>query len=252
MARSQAKATPISRPRVISAPVRSPPSSTPSATAAPIPRSTRCSPRPAPGRATARSRRSSRWRASSASPSTTATRKKTLRGSPRRCSARAMTAKWHRSAGTLRQLPWPPSDPDPRARASIAAFRDTGAAPNLLPPLDLDVMAAAWPVAGAAAVVCINMIHIAPCSACEGLVAGAARALPPGGVLYLYGPYKEEGRHTAPSNAAFDADLRARDTRSGVRDLGAVAALARRGGFAHEETVTIPVNNRSLVFRRGD
>lgn len=155
-------------------------------------------------------------------------------------------------AAALPQLTWQPSDPDPRARASIAAFRDTGAAPNLLPPLDLDVMAAAWPVAGAAAVVCINMIHIAPWSACEGLVAGAARALPPGGVLYLYGPYKEEGRHTAPSNAAFDADLRARDPRWGVRDLGAVAALARRGGFAHEETVTMPANNRSLVFRRGD
>ena len=155
-------------------------------------------------------------------------------------------------AAALPQLTWQPSAPDPRARASIAAFRDTGAAPNLLPPLDLDVIAAAWPVTGAAAVVCINMIHIAPWSACEGLVAGAAHALLPGGVLYLYGPYKEEGRHTAPSNAAFDADLRARDPRWGVRDLGAVAALARRGGFAHEETVTMPVNNRSLVFRRGD
>ncbi|HEX9489176.1 MAG TPA: DUF938 domain-containing protein, partial [Stellaceae bacterium] len=155
-------------------------------------------------------------------------------------------------AAALPQLTWQPSDPDPRARASIAAFRGAGAAPNLLPPLDLDVIAAAWPVTGAAAVVCINMIHIAPWSACEGLVAGAAHALLPGGVLYLYGPYKEEGRHTAPSNAAFDADLRARDPRWGVRDLGAVAALARRGGFAHEETVTMPANNRSLVFRRGD
>ena len=155
-------------------------------------------------------------------------------------------------AAALPQLTWQPSDPDPRARASIAAFRDAGAAPNLLPPLDLDVTAAAWPVAGAAAVVCINMIHIAPWSACEGLVAGAARALPPGGVLYLYGPYKEEGRHTAPSNAAFDADLRARNPRWGVRDLGAVAALACRHGFAHEETVTMPANNRSVVLRRGD
>jgi SAM-dependent methyltransferase len=156
-------------------------------------------------------------------------------------------------AAALPRLTWQPSDPDPRARASIAAFRDSDAAPNLLPPLDLDVTAAtAWPVARAAAVVCINMIHIAPWSACEGLVAGAARALPPGGVLYLYGPYREEGRHTAPSNEVFDSDLRARDPRWGVRDLGEVTALARRHGFAHQETVTMPANNRSLVFRRGD
>jgi SAM-dependent methyltransferase len=156
-------------------------------------------------------------------------------------------------AVALPRLTWQPSDPDPRARASIAAFRDSGAAPNLLPPLDLDVTAAAaWPVARAAAVVCINMIHIAPWSACEGLVAGAARALPPGGVLYLYGPYREEGRHTAPSNEVFDSDLRARDPRWGVRDLGEVTALAHRHGFVHQETVTMPANNRSLVFRRGD
>lgn len=155
-------------------------------------------------------------------------------------------------ASALPLLTWQPSDPDPRARASITAFRDAGGMPNLLPPLDLDVMAAAWPVTGAAAIVCINMIHIAPWSACEGLVAGAARALPPGGVLYLYGPYKEEGRHTAPSNEIFDADLRARDPRWGVRDLGEVTALARRHGLVHEETVTMPANNRSVVFRRAD
>jgi SAM-dependent methyltransferase len=155
-------------------------------------------------------------------------------------------------AAALPLLTWQPSDPDPRARASIAAFAEAGTAANLLPPLDLDVAAAAWPVALAAAVVCINMIHIAPWSACEALVAGAARALPAGGVLYLYGPYKEEGRHTAPSNEVFDSDLRARDPRWGVRDLGEVTALARRHGFVHQETVTMPANNRSLVFRRGD
>jgi SAM-dependent methyltransferase len=155
-------------------------------------------------------------------------------------------------AAALPLLTWQPSDPDPRARASITAFAGAGTAPNLLPPLDLDVTAAAWPVARAAAVVCINMIHIAPWSACEALVAGAARALPAGGVLYLYGPYKEEGRHTAPSNEVFDSDLRARDPRWGVRDLGEVTALARRHGFVHQETVTMPANNRSLVFRRGD
>ena len=114
-------------------------------------------------------------------------------------------------AAALPGVSWQPSDPDPRARASIAAFLDAGAPPNLLPPLALDAAAGGWPIARAMAVVCINMIHVAPWSACEGLIAGAARVLPPGGVLYLYGPYKEEGRHTAPSNEAFDADLRARD-----------------------------------------
>jgi SAM-dependent methyltransferase len=156
-------------------------------------------------------------------------------------------------AAALPGVIWQPSDPDPRARASIAAFRDAGAPPNLLPPVALDASAAAeWPIAGAAAVVCINMVHIAPWSACEGLMAGAARVLPPGGVLYLYGPFREEGRHTAPSNEAFDADLRARDPRWGVRDLGEVIALARRHGLAYRETVAMPANNRSAVFRRGD
>ncbi|HJT07026.1 MAG TPA: DUF938 domain-containing protein, partial [Stellaceae bacterium] len=155
-------------------------------------------------------------------------------------------------AAALPGVSWQPSDPDPRAQASIAAFRNTGAAPNLLPPVALDASAAAWPVAGAAAVVCINMIHIAPWSASEGLMAGVARVLPARGVLYLYGPYKEDGRHTAPSNEAFDADLRARDPRWGVRDLGEVIALARRHGLTHRETVVMPANNRSVVFRRGD
>ena len=155
-------------------------------------------------------------------------------------------------AAALTHLTWQPSDLDRRARASIAAFRDVGAPPNLLPPIALDASAAAWPVAGAAAVVCINMIHIAPWSASEGLMAGAARVLPSGGVLYLYGPYKEDGRHTAPSNEEFDADLRARDPRWGVRDLGEVIALARRHGLAHRETAVMPANNRSVVFRRGD
>jgi len=155
-------------------------------------------------------------------------------------------------AAALPHLTWQPSDPDPRAQASIAAFRSAGAPANLLAPLALDASAAEWPVAGAAAVVCINMIHIAPWSASEGLMAGAARILTAGGLLFLYGPYKEDGRHTAPSNAAFDADLRARDPRWGVRDLGEVIALAHRHGLAHQETAAMPANNRSVVFRRGD
>ena len=153
-------------------------------------------------------------------------------------------------ARAMPRLRWQPSDPDPRARASIAAFCAEAGLPNLLPPLALDAAAARWPIEAADAVLCINMIHIAPWSAARGLMAGAARLLSPEAVLFLYGPYKEAGRHTAASNDAFDADLRARDSRWGVRDLEEVAALARRHGFAHEESVVMPANNLSLVFRR--
>ena len=155
-------------------------------------------------------------------------------------------------AGELPHLTWQPSDTDPRALDSIAAFRAAAGAPNLLPPVRLDAEAATWPVRAADAILSINMIHIAPWSAATGLVAGAARLLPPGGLLYLYGPFMEHGRHTAPSNAAFDADLRARDPRWGVRDLDTVAELAQRHGFALAETVAMPANNRSVLFRRAD
>jgi len=153
-------------------------------------------------------------------------------------------------AAGLPHLTWQPSDPDPRARDSIAAFGAASGLANLLAPLALDAAVSPWPVASAAAVVCINMIHIAPWSACAGLIAGAGRILGEGGVLYLYGPFREDGRHTAPSNAAFDADLRGHDRRWGVRDLGDVAALAQRHGLAHIETLAMPANNRSVVFRR--
>ena len=94
------------------------------------------------------------------------------------------------------------------------------------------------------------MIHISPWAATEGLMAGAARVLSAGGVLFLYGPYKIGGRHTAPSNQAFDEDLRRRDPAWGIRDLGDVAALAQRHGFAAPETVQMPANNLSVIFRR--
>jgi len=153
-------------------------------------------------------------------------------------------------AAALPQLRWQPSDPDAAARASISAHRAVAGRPNLLPPLDLDAAADTWPAARADAVVCINMIHIAPWSAALGLVAGAARVLSRGGVLYLYGPFKEGGRHTAPSNEAFDADLRARNAEWGVRDLDEVAALALQHGLDLVETIAMPANNRSVVFWR--
>jgi SAM-dependent methyltransferase len=155
----------------------------------------------------------------------------------------------HFAAG-LPHLTWQPTDPDTDALASIAAHRASAQLPNLLAPLVLDACAPSWPVTRGDAVVAINMIHIAPWTAAEGLMAGAGRLLARGGVLYLYGPFKEDGRHTAPSNAAFDASLRARDPRWGVRDLDAVAALAIEHGLALAERVAMPANNLSLVFQR--
>lgn len=152
-------------------------------------------------------------------------------------------------AAALPDLLFQPTDPDPAHRASIAAWTD--GLPNVHPPLALDASAPDWPVRRADAVLCINMIHIAPWAAAEGLVAGAARVLPPGGPLVLYGPFRRDGRHTAPSNAAFDADLRARDPAWGVRDLGEVARLAGAAGFGATEVVPMPANNLLVAFRRG-
>lgn len=151
-------------------------------------------------------------------------------------------------AGALPHLAWQPTDRDERALLSIAAHRDAAGLNNLLPPLILDVSSPDWPVARADAMACINMIHIAPWAACEGLMAGAARILSPGGALYLYGPYKEGGVHTAESNHRFDLDLQLRDSSWGVRDLEDVVALAAGHGLRHTETVTMPANNRSVVF----
>jgi SAM-dependent methyltransferase len=153
-------------------------------------------------------------------------------------------------APRLPQLIWQPTDVDPDALASIAAHGTAANAANLLAPVTLDVTAPVWPVTKADAVVSINMIHISPWAAAEGLIAGAARLLPAGAPLYLYGPYKENGIHTAPSNAAFDASLRSRDPQWGVRDTADVRALAEGHGFDFVERVAMPANNLSLIFRR--
>ena len=154
-------------------------------------------------------------------------------------------------AERLPALSFQPTDPDPEALASIAAHRVASGAANLLPAHHLDVTAPAWPIDRADAVLCANMIHIAPWAACEGLVAGAARVLPAGGILFLYGPYKIDGRHTAPSNQAFDGYLCAQNPAWGIRDLSEVTALATRHDLALVETVAMPANNLSVIFRRG-
>jgi SAM-dependent methyltransferase len=154
-------------------------------------------------------------------------------------------------ARTLPGLTWQPSEPDPQMRQSIAGWlAETGPA-NVLPPLDLDVRRPEWPLDHADAMVCINMIHISPWEATEQLLAGCGRILHPGGVLYLYGPYRRGGRHTAPSNEAFDASLRQRDPQWGVRDLETVVEAANQHGLALSEVVEMPANNLSVVFVRG-
>jgi hypothetical protein len=154
-------------------------------------------------------------------------------------------------ARALPSLLWQPTDCDPRALASIGAHRAAAAAPNLMAPLPLDTMSREWPIERADALMCINLLHIAPWAATQGLMAGARRLLPVDGVVYLYGPYRIDGRHTATSNRAFDAWLHSQNSQWGVRDLDEVADLAADNGFDLMETVPMPANNLSVVFRRG-
>ncbi|CAN7705557.1 DUF938 domain-containing protein [Cupriavidus necator] len=151
-------------------------------------------------------------------------------------------------AAALPGLTWQPSDPEAAARASIAAWTAHAGLANVRAPLALDVCRQPWGIDAADAVVCINMIHIAPWAAAEALFEGAGKLLCPGGVLFLYGPYRRGGAHTAPSNAAFDAQLRATDPDWGVRDMEAVIALGEAQGMRCDEPVPMPANNFSLTF----
>lgn len=153
-------------------------------------------------------------------------------------------------AAALPHLTFQPSDPNATARASIDDWAEASGLANIRPAVALDAEAPAWPIERAAAVLCSNMLHIAPWSAAVGLIAGAARILPADGPLYLYGPYRRAGRHTAPSNDAFDRDLRERNPAWGVRDLETVTELAATHGFKAPEVIDMPANNLSLVFRR--
>jgi Protein of unknown function (DUF938) len=147
---------------------------------------------------------------------------------------------------------WLPSDLDPDARASIGAWQQFAPCDRLYPPIDLDASSEQWLIASPqpiTAVVNINMIHIAPRSAYLGLFAGASRILPVGGVLYLYGPFKQGGVHTAPSNAAFDQSLRSRNPEWGVRDLEEIIAVAHSHKLELQQVCPMPANNLSVVFR---
>ncbi|MCY1083638.1 DUF938 domain-containing protein [Archangium lansingense] len=147
------------------------------------------------------------------------------------------------------ELTWQPTDADPDAHQSIEAWRQEEALPNVRSPLSLDASSSIWPVESTDAIVCINMVHISPWEACQGLMRGAARVLPPGGPLILYGAYFIEGRPTAPSNLAFDASLRERNPAWGVRELGAVTQEARAHGLELDRVIDMPSNNFTVVFR---
>jgi SAM-dependent methyltransferase len=155
------------------------------------------------------------------------------------------------NAAALPHVQWQPTDPSPEALASIAAWREHAGLSNLLPPLPLDASRPdEWPVDRADAIVTINMIHISPWAATQGLFRGAGRILRSGGILFLYGPYIESGVETAPSNLAFDLDLKARNPAWGIRHLDEVTALAGQYGLELSERVAMPANNLSLVFTK--
>ncbi|WP_373546463.1 DUF938 domain-containing protein [Chamaesiphon sp.] len=156
---------------------------------------------------------------------------------------------------------WLPSDPNPDARASIAAWQQSAPCDNIYPPIDLDASSSQWLVESEelpncdlqqhpiTAIVNINMIHIAPPSAYLGLFSGAKRVLPIDGILYLYGPFKQGGVHTAPSNAAFDASLQSQNPEWGIRDLEEITRVAHSHHLELQKVYPMPANNLSVVFK---
>lgn len=150
------------------------------------------------------------------------------------------------------QLEWQPSDPDPLNLDSIQAWIDAEppGATNICSPLPINASDVILPIDAADAMICANVIHISPWDATQGLMRNAGMLLPPGGLLYLYGPYKIEGAHTAPSNEAFDNSLRSQNETWGVRDLEDVCEEAEKNSIVFAERVEMPSNNQSVIFRK--
>jgi SAM-dependent methyltransferase len=156
------------------------------------------------------------------------------------------------------EIVWWPSDFNEQHLKSIAAWREHAGLPNVRPPLRIDLSDPVWCPEMAngccpgelLAVFCANVIHIAPWRVTEGLIAGAGRYLRENGQLFVYGPFKRAGQHTALSNAAFDTSLREGNPEWGVRDIEAIEALAARGGLRLAEIAEMPANNLTLVFER--
>jgi hypothetical protein len=147
-------------------------------------------------------------------------------------------------------LTFQPSDPEDAALQSITAWTQDSGLTNLRPPVMLDAASDHWPVTTADAVLCINMIHISPWQATQGLFHGASKLLHAGAPLYLYGPYRQAGVVTVASNEAFDASLKSRNAEWGLRDLETVADLAQSTEFSAPAITEMPANNLSVVFRR--
>lgn len=147
-------------------------------------------------------------------------------------------------------LLWQPSDLERDALASIRAWSEEGRADNLLPPIELDASSARWPIQRADALVCVNMVHISPWAAAEGLFAGARAILPEDAPLIVYGPFLEAEVRTATSNLAFDASLKARNPAWGLRDRAELDKLASAAGFVRSARHVMPANNLTLVYRR--
>ena len=157
-------------------------------------------------------------------------------------------------ASKLQSCRWIPSDINSLSRESIIAWKNTSSVDNLDLPLSIDASQAGWQQQvsdrGINVIVNINMIHISPWSACLGLMAGAGQILPSGGILYLYGPYKRNRKHTAPSNASFDRSLRDRNPQWGIRDLETVIEVATKNNLKLKEVIEMPANNLSVIFSR--
>ena len=147
-------------------------------------------------------------------------------------------------------LVWQPSEADADALGSVAAYAQEAGLGNLCPPIELDASSGMWPIEAADAILCINMVHISPWSASEGLFAGAARLLDPGDPVVLYGPYLEDAVETASSNLAFDESLKSRDPRWGLRKIERVDSLAESHGFCRAARYEMPANNLTLVYRK--
>lgn len=153
-------------------------------------------------------------------------------------------------AGRFPDLEWQPSDLDPDSLASIQAWRDSAALPNVREPIAIDAAMPDWPIDRADAVLSINMVHISPWASALGLLDGATRVLPPGAPLILYGPWLKDDIPTAPSNLAFDADLKRRNPDWGLRRVKDFAAAGQQRGLAHVDSRAMPANNLMLLFRR--
>lgn len=147
-------------------------------------------------------------------------------------------------------LEWRPSDPDPEARASVAAWSAEARLPNLLPPLAYDLRAELWHHRPVSAVLCVNVLHVAPPECVEALCRGASRALPPGGPLAVYGPFIRRGRPLAGRLARLERTLRAADPALGVREVEALEEAGRRHGLALEGDLAMPEEGDLLLVLR--